>query len=202
MDIKSAEESFQDVTYGDDEYSQLLEHLEQEPGEEGYHLCLLIGKRDDRKEEALQQISDRVNREIYSVDANDLISKTESETYENIDRVFDKFDAGNTLFHLGNASRLCGTYMGHSQSVVRYATPPERHFLTKMQEKGGFFIADIAVAQDTDNTLRRAAQSIVNFPKPQSGFQKFMWRIKQIGVHGHEIKTERPEHYGNQSGNF
>lgn len=202
MDIKSAEQSFQDVTFGDDSYDNLLNHFHNNFSDQPYHLCLLIGKPEDHKEEALNDIAEQTDREIFVVDANEVISKVETETYEKLDHVFAQYNSGNSLLYLKNGSRLCGSYMGYTQSSVKYATPQERYFFKKVQEKGGLFVVDIAVSDDTDNTIRRAAQSIINFPPPQSGLKRFFWRLKKVGVHGHEIKTDRPEHYRNKDGNF
>lgn len=202
MNIKTAGQSFQDVTFDDDSFDHLLEHLEQSSTDEAYHLSLFIGKMDEKKEDALRQILDVTGREVNEVDANEIISKTESETYSNLDLFFKKFDAENSILYLKNGSRLCGVYTGNTQSRVKYATPQERYFLKKVQESGGLFIIDIDTSTDADTTIRRVAQSVVNFPPSQSMFKKIIRKLKGVSVHGYQIKTERPEQYGGSAGNF
>lgn len=203
MDIKSSEQSFQNVTYQDDSYRELLSHLAQSTGEEPYHLCLFIGRYEKTKRKALQQIAEQAGREILEVDANEVVSKIESDTYEKLDKLFDKFSSDDTLLYLKNGTRLCGAYTGYSQSSVKYATPQERYFLKKVQQKGGLYIIDIAMNTDADATIKRAAQSIIDFPGPQKGLKKLLWKLRQIvTVHGYQIKTERPEHYHNKGANF
>lgn len=202
MDIKSSEEYFQDVTYGDDEFERLISHLADTSNSNSYHLSLLVGKSEEQKEEAVQQIADATNREIREIDTNDIISKIESETAENLDIIFKKYDAENTLLYFKNGSRLCGAYTGYTQSSVKYATPQERYFLNKVQKNGGLFVVVIDTSTDADMTIRRAAQSIVNFPPSQSMFKKLLRKLKGVSVHGHQIKTERPEQYGETAGNF
>lgn len=203
MDIKSSEQSFQNVTYKDDSYRELISHLQKSTGTEPYHLSLFIGRYEKTKQQALQQILDQTGREVLKVDANELVSKIESDTYKNLDNLFEEFSADNMLLYLNNGSRLCGAYTGYSQSSVKYATPQERYFLKKVQQKGGLYIIDIAINTDADETIKRAAQSIIDFPGPQSGLKKFLWKLRQIvTVHGYQIKTERPEHYHNKGANF
>lgn len=203
MDIKSAEQAFQDVTYGDNEYDQLLQQIEQDARSAPYHLSLFIGSSDDSKREAIEQIAGITGREVKTVDANDIATKIESQSQAHIDAVFEALDPADTILHLKNGSRLCGVYTGYTHSRVKYATPQERYFLKKIQEAGGLYVIEIDTDTDADTTIRRAAQSIVHFPPPQSGLKRLFWKIrKMVTVHGHEIKTERPEHYQNQEGNF
>lgn len=202
MDIKSAEESFQDVTFGDDNFERLISHLTDISDNNSYHLSLFVGKSEEQREKAVQRIANATDREILEIDANDIISKIESETVKNLDIIFKKYDAENGLLYLKNGTRLCGSYTGYTQSSVKYATPQERYFLTKVQKTGGVFIVAIDTSTDADMTIRRAAQSIVNFPPSQSMFQKLLRKLKGVSVHGHQIKTERPEHYGKTAGNI
>jgi hypothetical protein len=146
---------------------------------------------------ALQQIAENSGKEIYSVDANDLIIQKESECKENIDELFDEFDPEKYLLHLKNGSRFSGVYIGHTLSRVKYATPQERYFLKKMQQKGGFYVIEIDASDDAVSTLKRAAQSIINFPAPKSGLKKMLWNLKQVSLHGSHLKNDRPKKYFN-----
>ncbi len=203
MDIKSAEDSFQNVTYNDPSFDELLEYIRTDPQEESYHLCLFVGKPDGNKSDALQRIAENSSLDIAEVDANTIISKIESETYNKIDRVFENHMPADALLYLKNASRLCGVYTGYTHSRVKYATPQERYFLKKVQEKGGLYVVDIDTDTDADTTIRRAAQSIVNFKIPKSFFKRFFWKLRrQVTVHGYQIKTDRPESYSGKTENF
>jgi hypothetical protein len=202
MDIKSAEQSFQNVTFGEDSFEDLLNHLKTLPNEESYHLSLFIGKRQQQKEDALKQMAEAAGRDIHEMDANEIISRAETGTIANLDYAFKKYDAENTILYLKNGSRLCGVYTGYTNSKVKYATPQERYFLKKIQETNGVFVIDIETTTDADTTIRRAAQSIVDFPPSQSMLKKLLRKLKGVSVHGYQIKTKRPGHYSNTSGNF
>lgn len=202
MDIKSAEQSFQNANLGEHSFDELIDHLSRAQNLEPYHLSILIGKDQDKLDIALQKMADASNRKILDVDANEVISKIESETYANLDTLFKRYYADESILHLQNGSRLCGVYTGYTHSKVKYATPQERYFLKKVQQKGGFYVIDINDDDDSDTTIRRAAQSIVHFPKPDSIFKTLLNKLKGVSVHGHQIETKRPEHYGKTSGNF
>jgi len=203
MDIASAEKKFQDVTYKDDQYEDLLKQLTNPLEQQGYHLCLLLGRYAKRKDEALEDISDSSGRDIHSVDANEIIKREEAASYENIDYLFSTLDTENALLHLQNGSRLCGVYTGYTQSRVKYATPQERYFLKEIQEFGGLYVIDIHDPNDADNSIRRAAQSIVWFNKPESRLKKLFKKVRnQLTVHGFELPNDRPAGYGNSPSNF
>jgi len=192
MDIQSAENSFKDVTYGEASYHELLNQFQELTGE-SYHLCLLIGERKKLKQKAAQQIAEKSGLEIHTVDANDFITQIESECKENIDKLFENFDPAKQVMHLKSGSRLSGVYTGHTLSRVKYATPQERYLLKKIQEAGGLYIIEMDYPNDAERTIRRAAQSIINFPPPKSGLQKMLWNLKHIRINGSTIDNKRPE---------
>lgn len=203
MDIATAEDKFQDVIYKGDQYEKLLEKLTDPLEQQDYHLCLLMGTYAKRKDEALEDISDSSGLDIHSVDVNEIIIREETASYENIDYLFSTLDTENALLHLQNGSRFCGVYTGYTQSRVKYATPQERYFLKKIQELGGIYIIDIYDPNDADNSIRRAAQSIVWFNKPESRLKKLFKKVRnQLTVHGFELPNDRPAGYGNSPSNF
>ncbi len=195
MEIQSAQTAFRDITYGDDHFNDLLMHLQDGFPEEAYHLCLLIGECSKQKRKAFQQIAESSGREVVEAEANSIITQNEAQCRKNLNDIFERFSPDEQLLHLKNGSRLSGVYTGHTLSRVRYATPQERYFLQKLQEAGGLFVIDIDSEAGADNTILRAAQSIVNFPPPQSGLKKLLWNLKQISVQGSHIDNKRPEQY-------
>lgn len=202
MEIASAQQSFKNVTYGEDSFNELLNQLASPSAASPYHLSLLVGTEGEAKGHVVKEIADATERNIYSLDANDIITKVESESFENLDYVFSKYEANHALFYLKNGSRLCGVYTGYTQSRVKYATPQERYFLKKVQQTGGIFVVDMNTSTDADTTVQRAAQSIINLPAPRSGLKRLLQKLRGVSVHGHQIKTERPERYGKPAGNF
>jgi hypothetical protein len=195
MDIKTARQSFHDVTYGDAFYKRLLSHLEDFLNQKTYHLCLLIGEAKKAKKRALTQVAEKSGLELLSVDANDIIIQNEEECKQNIDSLFENFNPEKQLLHVKNGSRFSGVYIGNTLSKVKYATPQERYFLKKVKENGGLFVIEIDETDDAERTIRRAAQSIVNFPPPRSGLKKMIWNLKQVSLQGSHLKNDRPKKY-------
>lgn len=199
MDIKSADNKFQDVTFGDSSFSDLKDELALTANNKQHHLSLFLGLYEPSKQKALEEIADRLDRDVRIIHTEELISKIESETFDNLDKLFKGLDQTDVILYFKNGGKLCGSYTGFSHSRVKYATPQERYFLKKVKNFQGLVIVDIEEFTDADKTLRRAAQSIVSFYLPESKWQRFMWHLRNYSFHGVELKTKRPEAYGKAS---
>lgn len=199
MDIQTADNKFQDVKFGDSSFSELKDELTRTADQEQHHLSLFLGLYEPDKKKALDEIAAKLNREVKIIHTDKLISKIESVTFANLNTLFEGLDQSDVILYFKNGGRLCGTYTGYSYSRVKYATPQERYFLKKIKEFNGLVIVDIEEFTDADKTLRRAAQSVVSFFLPESKWQRFIWHLKNYSLHGVELKTKRPEAYGEAS---
>lgn len=196
MDIQTPENKFQNVSYGQQEYDQLLEHLVEDVKKDRHHLSLFLGIYTPNKQKALKQLEDKLNKKVTIVDTTELASRIESETFEKLDQFFTDMNESDDILYFKNGDKLCGVYTSNSHSHVKYATPQERYFLQKVKTFNGLVIVDIEEFSDADKTLRRAAHSIVSFTLPQSKFKRALWHLKNFSPHGFELKTTRPEAYG------
>ncbi|MEL7834555.1 hypothetical protein [Fodinibius sp. Rm-B-1B1-1] len=199
MDIKTPENKFQDVSYGEQEYKDLLQHLVEDVTKDRHHLSLFLGIYVPNKQKALKQLEDKLNKKVTIVDTAELVSRIESETYEKLDQFFADMHESDDILYFKNGDKLCGVYTSSSHSHVKYATPQERYFLEKVKSFSGLVIVDIEQFSDADKTLRRAAHSIVSFTLPKSKFKRAIWHLKNFSPHGFELKTTRPEAYGEAS---
>lgn len=195
MDIETPSDKFKKISYDSSSFNQLVTHLTDEIDKQTHHLCLFLGLYEPNKKEALKTLASKLDREIKFVDTDDLVSRVESETFENIDNFFEGLDQSDVILYFKNANKLGGVYTGNSQSRVKYATPEERHFIKKVKSFNGLVILDIEEFIDADKTLRRAAESIVTFTLPDSILKRFFWHLKHYTLHGCELKTKRPEAY-------
>lgn len=200
MDIETPSDRFKNISYKNSAFGELVSHLTKEIDSPGHHLCLFLGVYTPNKQEALDKMSSELKREIRIVDTDDLVTRIESETFANIENFFEGLDESNVILYFKNANKLCGVYTGNSHSRVKYATPEERLFLKKVQDFNGLVIVDIEEYIDADKTLRRAAQSIVSFPLPDSKIKRFFWHLRNYTLHGCELKTKRPEAYLDATG--
>lgn len=196
MDVQTVDNKFQGIPYDDSLFNDLKEQLARNADQPKHHLSLFLGVFQPNKEKALKEIADRLNRQVQTIHTEEYVTKIESETFENLDKLFKQVDRSDVILYFKNGGKLCGSYTGNSFSRVKYATPQERYFLKKVQAFNGLVIVDIDEYTDADKTLRRAAQSIVTFNLPDSKFQRFMWHLKNYSLHGVELKTKRPESYG------
>lgn len=196
MDIKTPEKKFSNIIFGESSFNELRDYMKSTADDESFHLSLFLGYYDPDKKEAAKRIADDTGKSIEWIDFNDIVSKSETDTFVNLDRLFDRYNRNDSILYFTNGSKLCGSYTGFTHSKVKYATPQERHFLKKVQDYKGIVLIEITDYTDADQTIRRAAQSVVTFPPPNSPFRRFIWNLKNFSLHGYDIKTQRPEAYG------
>jgi inorganic triphosphatase YgiF len=196
MDIKTPENKFQDVSYREELYTELLDHLVTDVEKDRHHLSLFLGIFEPNKQKALKEIEQRLDRKVQIVDTSDLSSRIESESFEKLDDFFDNMEQSNDILYFKNGEKLCGVYTSYSHSHTKYATPQERYFLKKVKQFNGLVIVDIEEFSDADKTLRRAAHSVVSFTLPQSKLKRAWWHLRNFSFHGFQLKTTRPEAYG------
>ncbi|SHF86949.1 hypothetical protein SAMN05443144_11473 [Fodinibius roseus] len=199
MDIQTADNKFQSVKFGDSSFEELKNELARTADHEQHHLSLFLGLYEPHKQKALNEIAAKLDREVETIRTDKLVSTIESETFDNLDTLFSGLSQSDVILYFKNGGKLCGTYTGYSHSRVKYATPQERYFLKKVKQFNGLVIVDIEEFTDADMTLRRAAQSVVSFFLPGSRWQRFIWHLKNYSFHGVELKTKRPEAYGEAS---
>lgn len=202
MDIKTPEDKLKNLTVSDDAFDEFVETLAKKNQEPTHHLSLFLGVFLPDKKEALKKISESTDLSVQTIDFNDIVSRSEEETSQNLDEVFEKYRSSNSILYFQNGDKLCGAYTGFTHSRVKYATPQERYFLKKVQEYEGVVIVDITEYTAADKTLRRAAGSVISFPLPDSLIKRFFWHLKNYTFHGFQLRSKRPEAYGEVPGNF
>lgn len=187
-----------DLVYNTDSISLVADKAKQD----NHHLCLFLGLYTPNKKEALQDLASNADLSIQHLDLNNFVVKSEEETIENLNTLFKKYESTESILHFENGDKLCGAYTGFSHSRVKYASPQERHFLKLVKLFEGLVIVDISEYTAADKTIRRAAQSIVRFDLPSSLIKRFIWHLKNYTLHGFQLKTKRPDSYGEVPGNF
>lgn len=199
MDIQTPDSTYQNISFEDQAFEDLKEELARTADEKKHHLSLFLGLYEPNKQKALEEIAQKLGREVKTIHTEELVSKIESVTFQRLDDLFDSIKQSDVILYFKNGDKLCGAYTGNSHSRVKYATPQERYFMKKVKQFHGVVVVDIDEYTDADKTLRRAAQSIVSFNLPDSKIQRFMWHLKNYSFHGFELKTKRPEAYGEAS---
>jgi len=200
--MTTGKETLHNLTFNDSSFQNLLDALSESVQQKSHHLALFLGVYLPDKKKALKKIADVTDLQIATVDFNDLVAKSEKETFQHMDDFFSRHQNTGSLLYFENGDKLCGAYTGFTHSRVKYATPQERYFLKKVRSFQGVVIVDITEYTAADKTLRRAANSVVSFPLPDSAIQRFVWHLKNYTLHGFELRSKRPEAYGEVPGNF
>lgn len=200
--MTSIKETSTDLTYNKTSINKLEEDLKDSVNKKSHHLCLFLGVYLPDKQEALSKISDTTGLSVATVDFNDLVFKSEEETFRKLDEFFGRHQNSESILYFKNGDKLCGAYTGFTHSRVKYATPQERYFLKRVRNFRGIVVVDITEYTAADKTLRRASDSILSFPLPDSTMQRFFWHLKNYTLHGFELRSKRPEAYGEVPGNF
>ncbi|NGP87999.1 hypothetical protein [Fodinibius halophilus] len=193
MDIETPSDEFKNVSYNQSSFGKLKKHLVNEIDNDQHHLCLFLGNYKPNKDNAVEELASALGREVKYIDTSELVSRIESETFENLGHFFKGLEESDEILYFENGDELCGVYTGNTHSRVKYATPEERHFIKKVKAFKGLVILDIPEYIDADKTLRRAAQSIVSFDLPKSLLKRFVWHLKNYSLNGNDLKTKRPE---------
>ncbi|MDZ7773858.1 MAG: hypothetical protein U5K31_14125 [Balneolaceae bacterium] len=201
MDLATPEDTFKNITFQGAGFGELAEHLSALPDDES-HLSLFLGLYQPDKKRALEELGRAAGKSVETVDFEELVSRSESETYEALDRIFEQHRNTGALLYFRNGDQLCGVYTGYTHSKVKYASPQERYFLQKAKEHKGPVVVDISEFSAADKTIRRAAGSIVRFTLPDSPVKRFLWHLRNYTLHGFELRSKRPDAYADTAENY
>ena len=180
------------LTYSDNETNTFVSKINDLNVDKSYYLILLLGPYEKGKKGFIKNVASAIDEEIYSVDLDKVITTNEQETYQNIDKLFNQINKqGSKYVHFSNGDRLSGVYTGYSYSVQRYATPQERWLLKAINESEKVIFLELKDRHNLNSTLKRMAQTVIKFDEPNSFVDKFIWKLKQFRVHGHDFESSR-----------
>ncbi|MGD8428495.1 MAG: hypothetical protein PVH63_12760, partial [Balneolaceae bacterium] len=92
MEIENRDSDFKNVSFNDSSFQKLVDHLVRGKDVKGHHLCLFLGLYEPNKKVALQQLASKLGREFRVINTEEIVSKIESETFKNLDNLFDSLD--------------------------------------------------------------------------------------------------------------
>lgn len=179
------------VLHSDKQVSSIIEKLDEVNLESSYYLLLLVGSYKAGKKDVLSRIEKEVG-DFMEIDLRDVIKLNEDECFQKIDELFKYIGETEKNLHFKHGDALAGEYTGFTYSSTRYATPQEKYLLKKIKSSERLVIIDIEELENIDKTLERTAQTVIIFDKPTSAIGKFLWRLKQVHVHGHTFANKRP----------
>lgn len=171
-------------------YKEFLKNFRNDP--EKKRVIVFAGNFAENRKYALSQFETEVMGDSVHVSLEDHISGSESETYNKLDQLFESLSSISSLIIFKNAEQLCGVYVGHTYSVVKYATPQEKYFIKKLKELNCSCIIEFENENHLDKAIERVADAIVRFRVPSSIIEKVFFWLSQVRVNGSNLPSRRP----------
>lgn len=171
-------------------YKEYLKDFRSNPSKT--QTIIFAGNFAENRIYALSQFESETFGDTKKVFLSDYVSGSETETYAKLDTLFEDLKAIESLIVFKEAEQLCGIYVGHTYSVVKYATPQEKYFIKKLKELKCSVILEFENEYNLDKAIIRAADAIVRFKVPSSLIERVFFWITQIRVHGSNFPSRRP----------
>lgn len=171
-------------------YKEYLKDFRENPSKK--RIIVFAGKFAENRKYALSQFKAEAISDVREIDLSVHITSFEDESYTKIDALFDELSSDNSLIIFNNAEQLCGVYVGHSYSVVKYATPQEKYFLQKLSSLNCPCILEFDNEQHLDKAIERVADALIHFPVPSSKLEKLFFWLTQVRVNGSNLPSRRP----------
>lgn len=171
-------------------YKEFLKNFRNDP--EKKRVIVFAGNFAENRKYALSQFETEVMGDSVHVSLEDQISGSESETYKKLDQLFDRLSSISSLIIFNNAEQLCGVYVGHTYSVVKYATPQEKYFIKKLAELNSPCIIEFENLNHIDKAIERTADAVIRFNVPSSRIEKLFFWLSQVRVNGSNLPSRRP----------
>lgn len=180
------------MNYSDPSVQSFLNSLDKLNLENSYYLILLIGPYKKGKKGFMSKFSKTAGSDITTINLQEYITPVETQSRENLDRLFESLKDSGKFISFTNGDILNGEYTGYSYSKQRYSTPQGRYFLKKLLQSEKIALLDIDDIANIGKTVERASQTAILFDKPVSFLNRILFRAKKVGVHGHEFTGDRP----------
>jgi hypothetical protein len=155
-------------------------------------IIVFAGNFKENRNYALSQFEAETLGETKKISLADYISGSESDSYEKLDSLFEELKTINSLIVFKEAEQLCGVYVGHTYSVVKYATPQEKYFIKKLQDLNCSSILEFENESHLDKAIERVADAVVRFRVPSSKLEKLFFWLTQVRVNGSNLPSRRP----------
>jgi len=130
-----------------------------QPG--GETIVLFAGVDNSGKTNAAEAVARDLDRDLYRVDLNRVISKYIGETEKNLDRLFNAAESAGAILFFDEADALFGKRSEVKDSHDRYANIEISYLLQQLETFNGIAILATNNEEDTDDTFRRRIRFIV-----------------------------------------
>ena len=176
--------------YNSSSYNEFLKDFRKNTNQK--KIIVFAGNYSENRKYALTQFETEVIGEARIVSLNDYISASEETTLKNLDDLFNELKSVQSLVIFKDAEQLCGVYVGHTYSVVKYATPQEKYFIKKLKELNCSCIIEFENENHLDKAIERVADAVIVFKVPSSFIEKIFFWLSQVRVNGSNLPSRRP----------
>ena len=129
------------------------------------HIVFFAGADGTGKTLAAEFIANELNRELYRIDLNQVVSKYIGETEKNLERIFKRAENKDWILLFDEADALFGKRSNVKDSHDRYANIEVNYLLQRIETYPGLVILATNKKTNLDATFIRRLRFIMNFPK-------------------------------------
>jgi SpoVK/Ycf46/Vps4 family AAA+-type ATPase len=126
---------------------------------------LLAGKNRTRRLLAAQALARDLEKDLYRIDLNGVVSEYIGETEKNLGRVFDSAKKNQAVLFFDEADALFGKRTDVKDSHDRYANIEIKYLLRRAGKNGGLTILATANRTNIDKALMRRFYFIISIPQ-------------------------------------
>jgi len=121
-------------------------------------------------------IANELGMDLYRVDLSRVMSKWIGETEQNLAKLFDAAEDGNTIILFDEADSLFAKRTEVKSSVDRYANLEVNYLLQRMDSFEGIAILTTNFGTSIDNAFKRRLSLRLTFPFPDEDMREKLWR--------------------------
>ena len=121
-------------------------------------------------------IANELGMDLYRVDLSRVMSKWIGETEQNLAKLFDAAEDGNTIILFDEADSLFAKRTEVKSSVDRYANLEVNYLLQRIDSFEGIAILTTNFGTSIDNAFKRRLSLRLTFPFPDEDMREKLWR--------------------------
>jgi SpoVK/Ycf46/Vps4 family AAA+-type ATPase len=139
--------------------------------------ALFGGESGTGKTLAAEVIAGELGLDLYVIDLSTVIDKYIGETEKNLDRIFSEAARVNGVLLFDEADAIFGKRSEVRDARDRYANVEVAYLLQRMERFDGLAILTTNLRANLDEAFTRRLDVIVDFPMPDEGARKALWRM-------------------------
>lgn len=137
---------------------------------------LFSGPPGTGKTMAAQIAAGELGLELYKVELPAVVSKYVGETEKNLSEIFREASRSQAVLFFDEADVLFGKRTEMKDAHDKYNNMEAAYLLQKMEEYDGVSVLATNFLQNFDEAFKRRLKFIIEFPFPDAGYRRLLWR--------------------------